>query len=143
MSQSLNCCYNCSNSRKTLYMSTLLVFPSIKDIDILFYSFYTYSSLQTSFKASSHTFYCLVTLASCCANALHFILSLLYNPYKCSLFLRSISNSFFRQDFSKTHSPRSCSNFFQSLLNSNSPLLQKLILCCKLILYYLLQLNKV
>ena len=92
---------NCFNSHRILHMSTLLVYSSTKNINMLFRSLCTWSSFLTSFRASSYTISCIVMSASCCVNVVHFFLSLLCIPYNCSSLLLNTSISFFKCNFPK------------------------------------------
>jgi hypothetical protein len=120
MSWSLNCRCICFNCCRTLCTSTLFASPSTKDLNILFHSFCTCSTLWTSFRALSCTVSGTVTLAKSYINASHLFWSLLCNPCNSTLLLLSTSYCFSRWDFSKTHSPRSCSNFLQPSLDSKA-----------------------
>ena len=102
----------CSSSYKSLRISTLLVSPSTKDINMSLCSFYNCSSFWTSFKASSRDVNCILTSASYCANIAHFFYSSPCSPWICtSLFLNTL-NSSSMQAFSKIHTPHSRSNFW-------------------------------
>ena len=63
---------NCSTSYKILHMSTLLIFPSTKDINMSLRFFCNCNLFWIYFKASSRNINCALMSASCCANATHF-----------------------------------------------------------------------
>ena len=92
----------CSNSCKRLRMSTLLVSPSTKDINMLLHSFYNYSPFCTSFKASSYDVSYVLTSANCCINAAHFLCSSPCSPWIHTLLLLSTLNSFSMWFFPKS-----------------------------------------
>ena len=97
-------------------MSTLLVFPSTEDINMILCSFCNCSLFWTSFKASSHDVNCVLTSTSYCANVAYFFCSSLYSPWICILLLLSTLNSSSMWAFSKIHTPRSRSNFWWASL---------------------------
>ena len=112
MSYLLICSYNYSSFHKNLRMSTMLVSPFTKDINMSLHFFYNCSSFWTSFKASSRDVNCVLISVSCCTNATHFFYPSPYSPWIRTLLLLNTLNSSIMQALFKIHTIYFRSNFW-------------------------------